>query len=61
VKLNAPVKKCKNCGEVFVVGYHASVGIQFWLTRLSWIGGSSIGPSVEGLRGVPTARARILM
>jgi hypothetical protein len=39
VKLNAPVKKCKNCREVFVVGYHASVGIQFWLTWLTTIGG----------------------
>jgi len=39
VQLNIPVKTCKNCGEIFVTGYHASVGIQFWLTALTLIGG----------------------
>lgn len=38
-QLNIPVKTCRNCGEVFVTGYHASVGIQFWLTTLTFIGG----------------------
>jgi len=38
-QLNVPVKTCKNCGEIFVTGYHASVGIQFWWTALTLIGG----------------------
>jgi len=38
-QLNVPVKTCKNCGEIFVTGYHASVGIQFWYTALTFIGG----------------------
>jgi len=29
MNLNIPIKTCKKCGEIFVVGYHASVGIQF--------------------------------
>jgi len=39
VQLNVPIKTCKSCGEVFVIGYHASVGIQFWWTALTLIGG----------------------
>jgi len=39
MKINVPVKTCKRCGEKFVVGYYASVGIQFWLTWLTFIGG----------------------
>lgn len=39
VTINVPVKACRKCGEVFVIGYNASVGIQFWLTFLTWIGG----------------------
>jgi hypothetical protein len=39
VQLNIPVKTCRSCGEVFVIGYHASVGIQFWWTALTLIGG----------------------
>ena len=38
-QLNIPIKTCKNCGEIFVTGYHASVGIQFWWTALTFIGG----------------------
>ena len=38
-EINIPVKTCKNCGEIFVVGYHASVGIQFWITVLTFVGG----------------------
>jgi len=39
MKINVPIKTCKRCGEKFVVGYYASVGIQFWLTLLTFIGG----------------------
>jgi len=39
VELNIPIKTCKNCGEIFVIGYNASVGVQFWLTCLTFIGG----------------------
>jgi len=39
MELNIPVKVCRKCGEIFVTGYHASVGIQFWLTFLTFIGG----------------------
>lgn len=39
LEINVPVKRCRCCGEVFVVGYYASVGIQFWLTLLTFIGG----------------------
>jgi hypothetical protein len=38
-EINIPVKTCKSCGEIFVIGYHASVGIQFWLTVLTFFGG----------------------
>ena len=38
-EINIPVKTCKSCGEIFVTGYHASVGIQFWLTVLTFFGG----------------------
>lgn len=38
-EINIPVKTCKNCGEIFVVGYHASVGVQFWITVLTFVGG----------------------
>ena len=38
-QINVPVKTCTDCGEVFVIGYHASIGIQFWLTVLTLIGG----------------------
>ncbi len=38
-EINIPVKTCKGCGEIFIVGYHASVGIQFWLTTLTFFGG----------------------
>ena len=38
-QINVPVKTCKSCGEIFVPGYHASVGIQFWLTFLTFVGG----------------------
>ena len=38
-EINIPVKACKSCGEIFVIGYHASVGIQFWLTALTFFGG----------------------
>ena len=38
-QLNIPIKTCKSCGEIFVIGYHASVGVQFWLTALTLIGG----------------------
>ena len=38
-EINIPVKTCKNCGEIFVVGYHASVEIQFWITVLTFVGG----------------------
>lgn len=37
--INTPVKTCKSGGEIFVTGYYASVGIQFWLTALSFFGG----------------------
>lgn len=46
--INAPVKRCKSCGEVFVEGYHASVGIQFWLT---WLGGIIGGVVYWAVRG----------
>ena len=39
MKINIPIKTCKGCEEKFVVGYHASVGVQFWLTWLTFIGG----------------------
>lgn len=39
MKINIPIKTCKSCGEKYVVGYHASVGIQFWLTVITFIGG----------------------
>ena len=39
VQLSVPVKTCKNCGEIFVTGYHASVGIQFWITAFTILGG----------------------
>ena len=39
VELNIPIKTCKNCGEIFVIGYNASVGLQFWLTCLTFIDG----------------------
>jgi len=38
-QINVPVKTCTSCGEVFVIGYHASVGVQFWITALTLIGG----------------------
>jgi len=38
-EINIPVKTCKNCGEIIVVGYHASVGLQFWITVLTSVGG----------------------
>ena len=38
-QINVPVKTCTNCGEVFVIGYNASVGIQFWITALTLVGG----------------------
>lgn len=38
-QINVPVKTCTNCGEVFVIGYHASVGVQFWITVLTVVGG----------------------
>jgi predicted nucleic-acid-binding Zn-ribbon protein len=38
-EINIPVKTCKSCGEIFVAGYHASVGIQFWLTALTFFDG----------------------
>ncbi|HKQ21762.1 MAG TPA: hypothetical protein VJS91_06965 [Nitrososphaeraceae archaeon] len=37
-EINIPVKTCKSCGEIFVTGYYASVGIQFWLTALTFFG-----------------------
>ena len=37
-EINIPIKTCKSCGEIFVTGYHASVGIQFWLTALTFFG-----------------------
>ncbi|MGY5143198.1 MAG: hypothetical protein ACW9XH_01830 [Candidatus Nitrosopumilus sp. bin_32a] len=39
VQINTPVKTCKSCGEIFVTGYHASVGVQFWITVLTVVGG----------------------
>ena len=39
VQIKVPVKACKNCGHVFVVGKHGSLGIMFWLTILTGIGG----------------------
>ena len=36
-EINIPVKTCKRCGEIFVTGYYASVGIQFWLTALTLV------------------------
>lgn len=38
-EINIPVKTCKSCGEKFVTGYPACVGIQFWLTALTFFGG----------------------
>lgn len=38
-EIKIPVKTCKCCGEIFVTEYHASVGIQFWLTALTFFGG----------------------
>jgi hypothetical protein len=38
-EINIPVKTCRSCEEIFVTGYHASVGIQFWLTALTFFGG----------------------
>lgn len=29
--IRVSVKTCSKCGEVFVTGYHASVGIMYWL------------------------------
>ncbi|MCX6651192.1 MAG: hypothetical protein NT131_06015 [Methanomassiliicoccales archaeon] len=33
------VKTCQSCGHVFVEGYHGSLGIQFWLSALTFFGG----------------------
>jgi hypothetical protein len=33
------VKTCQSCGHVFVEGYHGSLGIQFWLSTLTLVGG----------------------
>jgi len=38
-RLSVRVKTCCNCGHVFVEGYHGSVGIQFWLSALTLVGG----------------------
>ena len=60
MKLNVSVKKCKNCGEVFVVGYHASVGIQFWLTWLIWIGGIIYWAIRGGVERCPNCKSKDL-
>ncbi|MGH9984431.1 MAG: hypothetical protein ACRD8W_10810 [Nitrososphaeraceae archaeon] len=48
--INVPIKTCRNCGEVFIIGYHASVGIQFWLTFLTGLIGGIVYWAVRGRR-----------
>ena len=33
------VKTCQRCGQIFVEGYHGSLGVQFWLTAFTFFGG----------------------
>jgi hypothetical protein len=46
--INVPIKTCRNCGEVFIIGYHASVGIHFWLTFLTGLIGGIVYWAVRG-------------
>jgi len=37
--MKIPLKTCKNCGNTFVIGKYGSLGVMFWLTALTLIGG----------------------
>ncbi len=37
--MKVPVKICKSCGEVYIIPYIPSLGVQFWLAAFTGIGG----------------------
>ena len=39
MSIKVAIKKCKSCGTFFVIGKHGSLGVMFWLTVLTLIGG----------------------